>query len=225
VSAISSLARLRKAATLNAGGVLIVDEARTYVDDNVSIGAGTVVLPGTHVRGDSRIGTGCSIGPDSWIESSVVENEAVVRYSVLEGARVRERSTIGPFAHLRHGSDVGPDARVGNFVEVKSSRLGAGVKAGHLSYIGDAEVGEGTNVGAGAITCNYDGETKHRTVIGDDVFVGTHVSLVAPVTIGRGAFLAAGSTITDDVPPGALAIARARQIIKKPREATSREDT
>ncbi len=225
VSTISALARLRKAAALGASGVLIVDAARTYIDDDASIAAGTTVLPGTHVCGDSKIGTGCSIGPDSWIESSVVEDGAVVRYSVLEGARVRERSTIGPFAHLRRGSDVGPDARVGNFVEVKSSRLGAGVKAGHLSYIGDADVGEGTNVGAGAITCNYDGETKHRTVIGDDVFVGTHVSLVAPVTIGRGAFLAAGSTITDDVPPGALAIARARQVNKEQREATPREET
>ncbi len=214
-SAICTLARLRNAAALAAGGVLIVDAARTYIDDGVSIGVGTVVLPGTHVRGESRIGAGCSVGPDSWIDSSVVEDGAVVRYSVLEGARVRERSTIGPYAHLRHGSDVGPDARVGNFVEVKASRLGSGVKAGHLSYLGDADVGVGTNIGAGTITCNFDGAAKHRTVIEDGVFVGSNVSLVAPVTIGRGAVIGAGSTITEDVPPETLAIARARQVIKK----------
>ncbi|MCX6100641.1 MAG: NTP transferase domain-containing protein [Candidatus Bipolaricaulota bacterium] len=224
-SAIYTLARLRKAAALGAGGVLIVDAARTYIDDDVSVGAGTVLLPGTHVLGESRIGAGCSVGPDSWIESSVIEDGAVVRYSVLEGARVRERSTIGPYAHLRHGSDVGPDARVGNFVEVKAARLGPGVKAGHLSYLGDADVGAGTNIGAGTITCNFDGAAKHRTVIEDDVFVGSNASLVAPLRIGRGAVIGAGSTITEDVPPETLAIARARQVIKARNRKPSREDT
>jgi bifunctional N-acetylglucosamine-1-phosphate-uridyltransferase/glucosamine-1-phosphate-acetyltransferase GlmU-like protein len=224
-SAISEVARLRKLASLAAAGVLIVDAARTYVDDAATVGPGTTLLPGTHLRGDSAVGSGCLIGPDSWIESSVVEDGVDVRYSVLEGARVRERSTIGPFAHLRHGSDVGPDAKVGNFVEVKASRLGRGVKAGHLSYLGDADVGDGTNVGAGTITCNYDGAAKHRTVIEDDVFIGSNVSLIAPVTIGRGAVIGAGSTITDDVPPQALAIARARQVIKEREEKPSREET
>jgi acetyltransferase-like isoleucine patch superfamily enzyme len=224
-SAVNEVARLRKLASLAAAGVLIVDAARTYVDDAATVGPGTTLLPGTHLRGDSAVGAGCLIGPDSWIESSFVEDGAIVRYSVLEEARVRERSTIGPFAHLRQGSDVGPEARVGNFVEVKASRLGRGVKAGHLSYLGDADVGDGTNVGAGTITCNYDGAAKHRTVVEDDVFVGSHVSLVAPVTIGHGAFLAAGSTITEDVPPHALAIARARQVIKERGEKPSREGT
>ena len=224
-SAISEVARLRKLASLAAAGVLIVDAARTYVDDAATVGRRTTLLPGTHLRGNSTIGSGCLIGPDSWIESSFVEDGAIVRYSVLEGARVRERSTIGPFAHLRHGSDIGPEARVGNFVEVKASRLGRGVKAGHLSYLGDADIGDGTNVGAGTITCNYDGAAKHRTVVEDDVFIGSNVSLVAPVTIGHGAFLAAGSTITEDVPPQALAIARARQVIKEREGKPSREET
>jgi bifunctional N-acetylglucosamine-1-phosphate-uridyltransferase/glucosamine-1-phosphate-acetyltransferase GlmU-like protein len=224
-SAISEVARLRKLASLAAAGVIIVDAARTYVDDAATVGPGTTLLPGTHLRGDSAVGSGCLIGPDSWIESSLIEDGVVVRYSVLEGARVRERSTIGPFAHLRHGSDIGPDAKVGNFVEVKASRLGRGVKAGHLSYLGDADIGDGTNVGAGTITCNYDGAVKHRTVVEDDVFIGSNVSLVAPVTIGHGAFLAAGSTITEDVPPQALAIARARQVIKDREGKPSREET
>jgi bifunctional N-acetylglucosamine-1-phosphate-uridyltransferase/glucosamine-1-phosphate-acetyltransferase GlmU-like protein len=224
-SAISEAARLRKLASLAAAGVLIVDAARTYVDDAAAVGPRTTLLPGIHLRGDSTIGSGCVIGPDSWIESSVVEDGAAVRYSVLEGARVRERSTIGPFAHLRRGSDVGPEARVGNFVEVKAARLGRGVKAGHLSYLGDIDIGDGTNVGAGAITCNYDGAAKHRTVVEDDVFIGSNVSLVAPVTIGHGAFIAAGSTITEDVPPQSLAIARARQVIKEREEKPSREET
>jgi bifunctional N-acetylglucosamine-1-phosphate-uridyltransferase/glucosamine-1-phosphate-acetyltransferase GlmU-like protein len=224
-SAICEVARLRKLASLAAAGVLIVDTARTYVDDAATVGPGTTLLPGIHLRGDSAVGAGCLIGPDSWIESSIVEDGAVVRYSVLEGARVREHSTIGPFAHLRQGGDVGPEARIGNFVEVKASRLGRGVKASHLSYIGDADVGDGTNVGAGAITCNFDGTAKHRIVVEADVFVGSNVSLVAPVTIGHGAFIAAGSTITEDVPPHALAIARARQVIKEREGKPAREET
>jgi bifunctional N-acetylglucosamine-1-phosphate-uridyltransferase/glucosamine-1-phosphate-acetyltransferase GlmU-like protein len=222
---VSAVARGRVLATLAAGGVLIVDMAQTYVDEGAQVGAETVLLPGTHIRGESRIGLACSVGPDSWIESSTVEDGAVVRYSVLEGARVRERSVIGPFAHLRHGSDVGPEARIGNFVEIKASRLGRGVKVGHLSYLGDADVGDKTNVGAGTITCNYDGAAKHRTVIEDGVFVGSNTSLVAPVTIGRGAVIGAGSTITEDVPEGKLAIARARQVVKERKESTSGEDT
>jgi bifunctional N-acetylglucosamine-1-phosphate-uridyltransferase/glucosamine-1-phosphate-acetyltransferase GlmU-like protein len=218
-AAISRLARLRKAAALAEGGALVVDPEQTYVEDAVTIGAGTTVHPNSHLIGDTAVGRGCTIGPDVWIEASVIEDGARVWYSVVEGARVRAASKIGPFAHLRPHSDVGPGARVGNFVEVKASRLGAGVKAGHLAYLGDAEIGAGTNVGAGAVTCNYDGRAKHRTVIGEEAFVGTNVSLVAPVKVGDRAFLAAGSTITDDVPPGELAIARARQVNKERQQA------
>ncbi len=212
---ISRIARLRKTAALAADGALIVDPERTYVEDGVTMGAGTTLHPNSHVVGDTQIGRGCTIGPDTWIEASVIEDGARVWYSVVEGARVRAASQVGPFAHLRPHSDVGPGARVGNFVEVKASRLGAGVKAGHLAYLGDADIGAGTNVGAGVVTCNYDGRAKHRTVIGEEAFVGTNVSLVAPVNVGDRAFLAAGSTITDDVPPGELAIARARQVNKE----------
>lgn len=224
VSALERLARRRKLASLAALGVIIVDDERTYVDERVRVGAGTRILPGTHLVGTTEVGQACTLGPDSWIEDSAVEDGAVVRYSVLESARVRERSTVGPFAHLRSRADVGPEARVGNFVEVKAARLGRGVKAGHLSYLGDAEVGEGTNVGAGTITCNYDGAAKHRTVIEDGVFIGSNVSLVAPVTIGRGAFVAAGSTITENVPPQMLALGRARQVLKERSAAPSGEE-
>ncbi len=225
ISELSAIARERIARALGAAGVLILDPLRTYVDDEAVIGADTVICPGTHVRGRTRIGSRCRVGPDSWIESSVIEDDAVVWYSVLEQARVRQRSTIGPFAHLRSGSDVGPDARVGNFVELKKARLGAGAKAGHLSYVGDADVGAGVNIGAGTITCNFDGESKHRTVIEDQAFIGSNASLVAPVTIGRGAVVGAGSTITEDVPPGTLAIARSRQVVKPRKADASGEDT
>jgi bifunctional UDP-N-acetylglucosamine pyrophosphorylase/glucosamine-1-phosphate N-acetyltransferase len=206
--------RKRVLDVLKERGVVVVDPDRVYVDKGVEVAPGTVLYPGTHLRGATDIGADCRIGPDCWIEDTAIERRCVVRYSVVESARVRADSTIGPYAHLRPGADVGPEARVGNFVEVKQSRLERGVKAGHLSYIGDAEVGEGANVGAGAITCNYDGDAKHRTAIEKNVFIGSNASLVAPVTIGEGAVVAAGSTITEDVPSGALAFGRARQINK-----------
>ena len=222
--ALERIARRRKLGALVAAGVIIEDDQHTYVDDAVGVAAGTRILAGTHLVGQTTVGRLCVVGPDAWVENSAIEDGAVVRYSVIESARVRERSTVGPFAHLRAGADVGPEARIGNFVEVKAARLGHGVKAGHLSYLGDAEIGAGTNVGAGTITCNYDGRAKHRTVIEDGAFVGSHVALVAPVTIGRGAFVAAGSTITEDVPAQMLAIGRARQVVKERNETASREE-
>jgi bifunctional UDP-N-acetylglucosamine pyrophosphorylase / glucosamine-1-phosphate N-acetyltransferase len=197
-------------------GVIVLDPARTYVDEGVCVAAGTVLFPGTHLRGSTRIGAGCEIGPDCWVQDSVIDSDCVIRYSFLEGARVRERSTVGPYAHLRPGADVGPEVRVGNFVEVKNARLNRGVKAGHLTYIGDAEVGEAANLGAGTITCNYDGTSKNKTVIEAGAFIGSNVALVAPVTIGEGAYVAAGSTITQDVPSAAVAFGRARQVNKDP---------
>jgi len=222
---IEAIARRRTIDSLLEGGVLIVDPERTYVGEDVLVEAGTVLLPGVHLRGATRIGRECTIGPDSLIEDSTVEENSTVRYSVLEGARVRRGCSIGPYAHLRPGADVGPEARVGNFVEVKAARLGRGVKAGHLAYIGDANVGEGTNVGAGTVTCNYDGVRKNKTVIEEGAFIGSNASLVAPIRIGRGAFIAAGSTITDDVPPNRLAFGRARQVVKeKKEEGNDREE-
>jgi bifunctional UDP-N-acetylglucosamine pyrophosphorylase/glucosamine-1-phosphate N-acetyltransferase len=209
------VARKRVLDALRGSGVTVVDPDRTYVGEGVSVAPGTVLYPGTHLRGATTVGPGCRIGPDCWIEDTAIEDRCTVRYSVLEGARVRADSTVGPYAHLRPGADVGPEARVGNFVEVKEARLEKGVKAGHLAYIGDADVGEGANVGAGTITCNYDGVAKHRTVIEKDVFIGSNAALVAPVTIGEGAVVAAGSTITEDVPAGGLAFGRARQVNKE----------
>jgi bifunctional UDP-N-acetylglucosamine pyrophosphorylase/glucosamine-1-phosphate N-acetyltransferase len=200
--------RSRVAAHLRAG-VRIINPDHTYIDSQVRIAPGTVLLPGTYLFGATEIGADCQVGPDCWIEDSLIEAGSVVRYSVIESARVREASTVGPYAHLRPEADVGPEARIGNFVEVKAARLGRGVKVGHLSYIGDAEVGAGT------ITCNYDGDGKHRTVIEDGAFIGSNVSLIAPVTVGRGAYVGAGSTITEDVPPQMLALARARQVLKE----------
>jgi bifunctional UDP-N-acetylglucosamine pyrophosphorylase/glucosamine-1-phosphate N-acetyltransferase len=207
--------RDRIAAELMESGVRIVDPAHTYLEPGVKVGMDTVIHPGTHLRGGTSIGEDCEIGPDAWIDGSTVEAGSRVRYSVLEGARVREGCDIGPYAHLRPGADVGPNVRIGNFVEVKAARVRRGTKAGHLTYIGDAEIGEEVNIGAGTITCNYDGKRKHRTVIGDRAFIGSNTALVAPVEIGEDAIIGAGSTITADVPPRTLGLGRARQVIKE----------
>ena len=206
---------LQKVRELVEAGVRIIDPERTYIEPKVRVAPGTEILPGTHLRGDTVVGTRCMIGPDCYIEDSIIEDDCRVRYSVLEGARVRSETTIGPYAHLRPGADVGPKVRIGNFVEVKASRVRRGAKAGHLTYLGDADVGEGTNIGAGTITCNYDGKEKHKTVIGKRAFIGSNAALVAPITIGDGALIGAGSTITEDVPDGDLALGRARQVNKE----------
>jgi len=223
VTELDPIARKRVLERLRSRGVVIVDPDRTYVAKEADVGAGTVLYPGTYLRGKTRVASNCRIGPDCWIEETTIDERCTVRYSVLESARVRADSTVGPYAHLRPGADVGPEARVGNFVEVKQARLERGVKAGHLAYIGDAEIGEGTNVGAGAITCNYDGIGKHRTVIEKDAFIGSNASLVAPVTVGERSIVAAGSTITEDVGPGEVAFGRARQVNKKRRRVAEEE--
>ena len=208
--------RRHKVNALIRAGVNIMDPDRTYVDPTVQVASGVVLFPGTYLRGSTIIESGCSVGPDCWIEDSVIEQACTVRYSCLEEARVRQHTTVGPYAHLRPGADIGPEARVGNFVEIKGSRLERGVKAGHLSYIGDTDIGEDANIGAGTITCNYDGKSKYRTTIERGAFIGSNTSLVAPVTIGERATIAAGSTITEDVPPEGLAFGRARQVNKAP---------
>lgn len=215
--------RIQTVEALIRSGVKIIDPDRTYVGQDVQVASGVVLFPGTHLRGSTSIDAGCRIGPDCWIEDSVIEQGCVVRYSCLEQARIRERTTVGPYAHLRPGTDVGPEARIGNFVEIKGARLERGVKAGHLSYIGDADIGEAVNIGAGTITCNYDGNSKHRTIIEHGAFIGSNASLVAPVTIGEGATVAAGSAITEDVPPAGLAFGRARQV-NKPSGREAKED-
>lgn len=186
-------------------GVTLVDPQTTYIDATVRIGTDTVIWPNTLLRGETVVGSHCSIGPHSWIEDSTVGDGCRVMASVLEEATMEAGSDVGPFSHLRPGARLGEGAHVGNFGEMKNSTLGPGAKMGHFSYLGDAQVGAGANIGAGTITCNYDGRRKHRTVIEEGAFIGSDTMLVAPVRIGKGAKTGAGSVVTHDVPDGALA--------------------
>ncbi len=194
--------RLDECARLMAKGVEIVDPMTTYIAPGVQIGAGTVIFPNTTISGSSRIGRRCRIGPNTVIADSRLGDDVTVLASVLEGATVKPGTGIGPFSHLRPGTRLEADVHIGNFVEVKASRLGRGTKVGHFSYIGDARVGAGVNIGAGTITCNYDGTRKHVTVIEDGAFIGSDTLLVAPVRVGKGATTAAGAVVTSDVPEG-----------------------
>jgi bifunctional UDP-N-acetylglucosamine pyrophosphorylase / glucosamine-1-phosphate N-acetyltransferase len=207
--------RMRKAHALMAEGVTIFRPETSVIDSTVTVGADTIVEPFVQLLGRTKIGSGCRIRSYSVIEDSTIGDEVLVRNgSVISTAQVAKGALIGPYSHLRPESEIGEGAHVGNFVETKKSRLGAGAKANHLSYIGDAEIGAGTNIGAGTITCNYDGKNKHRTTIGANVFVGSDATLVAPLAIADGSYIAAGSTITEDVPADALALGRARQTTK-----------
>jgi bifunctional UDP-N-acetylglucosamine pyrophosphorylase/glucosamine-1-phosphate N-acetyltransferase len=208
--------RLRKATALMKEGVTLTDPGTTYIDEDVVIGPDTVIEPGVSLRGHTRLGSGCRVGPSSTITDSILADGVTVRQScVISNCEIGATVAIGPFAHLRQGAVIEPAARIGNFVEVKKSTIGRGTKAQHLSYLGDATVGARTNIGAGTITCNYDGEKKNPTTIEDEVFIGSGNMLVAPVRIGKGSYTAAGSTITEDVPPESLAIGRGRQVNKK----------
>jgi bifunctional UDP-N-acetylglucosamine pyrophosphorylase/glucosamine-1-phosphate N-acetyltransferase len=197
---------------LQAGGVTILDPPTTFIDEGVTIGPGTVVHPGVTLEGATRIGANCRIRSWVRITDSLVGDGAVINDScVIVEARVDAEASVGPFAHLRPGSHMKAGSHVGNFVELKKTVFGEGSKAGHLAYLGDATIGAGVNIGAGTITCNYDGEKKHPTTIGDGAFIGSDSQLIAPVTIGAGAYVGAGSSVTEDVPAGSLAIARGRQ--------------
>ncbi len=193
-------------------GVTFIDPATSNVHASVSIGRDTVIYPNTYLEGKTRIGRDCTIYPGSRVCDSILGDGVIIKDNTLiEESRIRKGASVGPFAHLRPGSDIGSNAKIGNFVEVKKSNIGEGTKASHLSYIGDADVGRNVNIGAGTITCNYDGKNKFRTKIEAGVFIGSDSQLVAPVTIGRDAYVAAGATITKDVPSGGLAISRAKQ--------------
>jgi bifunctional UDP-N-acetylglucosamine pyrophosphorylase/glucosamine-1-phosphate N-acetyltransferase len=192
-------------------GVTFLHPGTTRVEANVTIGVDTVVGPGVSLLGDTSVGSGCTIGPHTTARDSKIGDQASVVHSFLVEVEVQERAKIGPFAYLRPGTIVRHDAKVGTFVEVKNSDVGEGAKVPHLSYIGDADVGEGSNLGASTITANYDGRRKHRTKLGKSVKTGIHTSLVAPVDVGDRAYTGAGSTITDDVPEGALGVARSKQ--------------
>ena len=211
-------ARLKEDAArrLMASGVTIYRPETCVIDAEVEVAADTVIEPFVQLLGRTRVGAGCLIRSFTVIENCTVGDKVLVRQScILTESTVKDGAKIGPFAHLRPESEIGEDAHVGNFVETKKTKLGKGAKANHLSYLGDAEVGAGSNIGAGVITCNYDGVQKHRTRIGEQAFVGSDSTLVAPVEVGNGAYIAAGSCITSDVPAGALAVARSRQVTKE----------
>jgi bifunctional UDP-N-acetylglucosamine pyrophosphorylase / glucosamine-1-phosphate N-acetyltransferase len=196
-------------------GVTIIDPANTYIETEVEIGQDTVIYPGTMIKGKTVIGAECQIGPNSEIVSCEIGAETVIRQSVAHNSSIGAQVTIGPFAHIRPESAIQDEVKIGNFVEIKKAVFGKGSKASHLSYIGDAEVGSNVNIGCGSITVNYDGKNKFLTKIEDGVFIGCNSNLVAPVTIKKGAYVAAGSTITKDVPSEALSIARAKQVNKE----------
>ena len=210
------IVRGRTACRLMGEGVTLLDPETTCIDDTVVIGQDTVVYPWTLIEGSSRVGEDCVIFSHVRISDSHLGKGVVVKdHSVVTDSVLEDQASVGPFVHLRPGTVVRRGAKIGNFVEVKKSEIGEGSRANHLTYLGDAVIGKGVNIGAGTITCNYDGDKKSQTIIGDDVFVGSDTQFIAPVKVGRGATIAAGSTITKDVPPGSLAISRARQVNKK----------
>ncbi len=223
-SRVEGIIRRRINENLMFSGVTMINPEMTYISPQISIGVDTVIYPNTFIYGDTTIGKGCVIGPFVWIKDSQIGSEVRINFSsYITKAVIENKVTIGPFAHIRPDTQILSGATIGNFVEIKKSKIGRGSKVPHLTYVGDAIVGEGVNIGAGTVTCNYDGFHKYETVIEDGVFIGSDTMLVAPVRVGKGATTGAGSTITKDVPPGALAIGRAKQVViegwkRKPKE-------
>ena len=199
---------------LRKAGVIMMDPAAVYVEEEVTVGAGTLLLPGTILRGKTVIGENCQIGPQTMLTSCTVEDGCTINASQCEESVIEQGCEIGPYTHIRPHCTVGAGSKIGAFVQLKNCRLGSGTKMAHLTYVGDSDVGEDCNFGCGAVTCNYDGFQKHRTTIGSHVFVGCNTNFVPPVTIGDGAFIAAGTTVTGDIPENAMAIGRARQEVK-----------
>ncbi|PNZ26986.1 bifunctional N-acetylglucosamine-1-phosphate uridyltransferase/glucosamine-1-phosphate acetyltransferase [Staphylococcus petrasii] len=196
-------------------GVTIIDPTTTFIGPDVEIGMDTIIEPGVRINGTTKIGEETVIGQYSEINNSQIGSHVDIKQSVINDSVVGDKTKVGPFAQLRPGSNLGNEVKVGNFVEVKKAELKDGAKVSHLSYIGDAEIGERTNIGCGSITVNYDGVNKFKTTVGKDAFIGCNTNLVAPVTVGDGSLIAAGSTITDDIPQDSLALARARQVTKE----------
>ena len=212
LAAVSRVVRQAKNAELMAAGVTIEDPATTYVDIDVSVGVDTVLHPGVALERGTIVGTGCEIHSGARIVASHLgDHVTVFNHSVITDSVVETHAAIGPFAHLRNHATVGPRAKVGNFVELKKTQLGAGSKAMHLTYLGDAVIGSSVNIGAGTITCNYDGTRKQTTTIEDGAFIGSDSQLIAPVTIGENAYVGTGTTIRENVPPGALAVSAGKQ--------------
>lgn len=214
-STVEPLARSLSLERLFAAGVRVMDPASTFVGPAVTVGAGSVLLPGTILRGKTVIGKDCEIGPNAMIRDCIIGDRVVVNASQLNESTVDDDTAVGPFAYVRPHCRIGKGVKVGDFVELKNSTVGDGTKISHLTYVGDTDAGAGINFGCGTVTVNYDGEKKFRTTIGDHAFIGCNTNLVAPVSVGEGAYTAAGSTITEDVPPDSLAIARDRQVVKK----------
>jgi bifunctional UDP-N-acetylglucosamine pyrophosphorylase/glucosamine-1-phosphate N-acetyltransferase len=204
-------------------GVTVRDPASTHIEASVEIGRDTVILPGTFLRGETKIGSDCVIGPSADLLDTVVGDGALVEHSVGRGAAVGPGANVGPYAYLRPGTVLGEVSKVGAYCELKNTRVGAGSKVPHLSYVGDAEIGEGANLGAGTITANYDGKDKHRTTIGDGVFTGINTNLIAPVTIGENAYLGAGSVVNKDIPPGKMAVGMPARVIRDAPEKVSKD--
>ena len=213
---VDKLIRYKKIQKLMIDGVRFLSPDQVYIESDVEIGVGSVIYPGCTFLGQTKIGPSVLIESNCFIKnSSISEDAEILASSYLEGAIVLKNATVGPMARLRAGTEIGPDAKIGNFVEVKKSKLGRGAKVSHLSYIGDAEIGEDTNIGCGFVTCNYDGANKHKTTIGSNTFIGSDCQVVAPITIGNDAFIAAGSTITKNIPDGGFGIGRSVQVTKE----------
>ena len=196
-------------------GVIFVDERAVWIDDTVKIGKGTVIEPNVYLKGDTVIGENVVIGFCTEIVNSKIGDNVDIKHSVITDSEIGEGTTVGPFAYVRPNCKVGKKVKIGDFVEIKNSNIDDGTKLAHLTYVGDADVGKNINFGCGTVVVNYDGKNKHRTVIEDNAFIGCNTNLVSPVKVGKNAFTAAGSTITEDVPENALAIARNRQTIKE----------
>ena len=196
-------------------GVRFIDLSHTYVDLDVKIKAGTCIYPNVFLEGNTEIGADCIIEAGSIIRNSILHNDVSIKaYSHLEDAIVRANASIGPYGRLRPGADIGEESKIGNFVEIKKSKLNKGVKVSHLSYVGDAEIGDQSNIGCGFVTCNYDGKDKHKTKIGKNCFIGSDSQTVAPVEIGDNCFVASGSTINQSMDDGSFAISRSKQVTK-----------
>lgn len=212
---VSKILRKRKNNQLMSEGVILIDPDNTYIEEDVEIGQDTIIYPNVIIEGKTKIGANCTIIGNSRIENSIISDNVKIESSVIEKSMIDSNVTVGPFAHLRPNAYLKETSHVGNFVEIKNAVIDEGVKVGHLSYIGDAQVGEKTNIGAGTITCNYDGKKKHKTIIGKNSFIGSNTILVAPVEVGENSFTAAGSTITKNVKNNTLAFGRAKQINKE----------
>ena len=211
LAAADRIFRMKKNHELMDSGVTIIDPNTTFIDYDAKIGQDTIIYPNTYIEGKTIIGEDCSIGPDIRFTDMKVGNRVTAQFSYCHEAEICDGVTLGPYVHIRPGTTIGENVKIGNFVEIKNSNVGEGSKLPHLQYIGDTDMGSGVNVGCGSVTCNYDGKQKFRTKIGDNAFIGCNTNLVAPVTVEDGAYIAAGSTITKDVPKDNLAVARARQ--------------